>query len=51
MNQDACVAPDLAFNGETIPARQVHGSFLAALGAVYAKTSDDILECVFAGRR
>ena len=50
--QDACAAPDLAFNGETIPARQVHGSFLAALGAVYAKirTSDDILEGISAGR-
>ena len=50
--QDACAAPDLAFNGETIPARQVHGSFLAALGAVYAKirTTDDILEGITAGR-
>ena len=50
--QDACAAPDLAFNGETIPARQVHGSFLAALGAVYAKirTTDDILEGLTAGR-
>lgn len=44
--QDGCAAPDLAFNGETIPARQVHGAFLAALGAVYAKirTTDAILE-------
>ncbi len=50
--QDACAAPDLAFNGETIPARQVHGSFLAALGAVYAKirTSDAILEGITDGR-
>ena len=49
---DACAAPNLTFNGETIPARQVHGSFLAALGAVYAKirTTDDILESITAGR-
>ncbi|BCS52051.1 cysteine hydrolase family protein [Geobacter sp. SVR] len=33
---DACAARDLAFGGETVPARQVHGAFLAALGAVYA---------------
>ncbi len=52
MKQDACVASDLAFNDEAIPARQVHGSFLAALGAVYAKirTTDDILEGISAGR-
>lgn len=50
--QDACAAPNLTFNGETIAARQVHGSFLAALGAVYAKirTADDILEGIAAGR-
>ena len=50
--QDACAAPNLTFTGETIPARQVHGSFLAALGAVYAKirTTDDILEGIVAGR-
>ena len=29
---DACAAPDLEFGGETIPAQQVHGAFLAALG-------------------
>jgi len=34
---DACATRDLAFGGETIPARQVHGAFLAALGAVYAR--------------
>jgi nicotinamidase-related amidase len=50
--QDACAAPNLTFNGETIPAHQVHGSFLAALGAVYAKirTTDDILESITTGR-
>ena len=29
---DACATLDLEFGGETIPARQVHGAFLAALG-------------------
>jgi nicotinamidase-related amidase len=50
--QDACATLNLTFNGETIHARQVHGSFLAALGAVYAKirTTDDILESITAGR-
>ena len=44
--QDACAAPELAFNGEKIPARHVHGAFLAAMGAVYAKirTTDAILD-------
>lgn len=44
--QDSCATLDLTFNGETIPARQVHGSFLAAMGAVYAKirTTDNIIE-------
>jgi len=50
--QDACATLDLAFNGETIPARQVHGSFLAAMGAVYAniRTTDAILDGITAGR-
>jgi nicotinamidase-related amidase len=34
---DACAAPTLTFDGEAIPARQVHGAFLAALAMVYAK--------------
>jgi nicotinamidase-related amidase len=44
--QDACATLDLAFNGETIPANQVQGAFLAALGAVYAsvRATDAILE-------
>jgi nicotinamidase-related amidase len=50
--QDACATLDLSFNGDTISARQVHGAFLAALGAVYAKvrSTDDILEGISAGR-
>jgi len=34
---DACATRALAFNNVTVPAMQVHASFLAALGAVYAK--------------
>jgi nicotinamidase-related amidase len=34
--QDACATRDLAFNNQTIPARQVHASFMAALSAPYA---------------
>jgi nicotinamidase-related amidase len=50
---DACATRDLIFDGETIPARQVHGSFLAALGAVYAniRNTDAILEGIATGDR
>ena len=43
---DACATRDLVFNGIIVPAAQVHTSFMAALGAVYAqlKTADEILE-------
>lgn len=43
---DACATRDLSFNGETIPAAHVHGSFLAAMGMVYAtiRTTDSIIE-------
>jgi nicotinamidase-related amidase len=34
---NACATRALAFEGEIIPARQVHTAFLAALGTVYAK--------------
>ena len=42
---DACATCDLDFGGETIPARQVHGAFLAALGDGYAtlSTAADLL--------
>jgi nicotinamidase-related amidase len=42
---DACATCDLDFGGETIPARQVHGAFLAALGDGYAtlSTAGDLL--------
>jgi nicotinamidase-related amidase len=34
--EDACATRDLEFNGKTIGADQVHGSFMAALAAPYA---------------
>ncbi|GAC1465564.1 MAG: cysteine hydrolase family protein [Desulfuromonadaceae bacterium] len=34
---DAMATRDLSFNGATIPAAQVHGAFLAALGSVYGR--------------
>jgi nicotinamidase-related amidase len=42
---DACASRELFFNSLLIPAEQVHGAFLAALGAVYCqlKETDAIL--------
>ena len=34
---DACATRALTFQGQTIPAQQVHGSFLAALASMYGK--------------
>ena len=34
---DACAARDLEFEGKTIPATDVHASFMSALGMAYAK--------------
>ena len=34
--KDACASRDLTFNGEFISAKEVHGSFMSALGAVFA---------------
>ena len=34
--EDACATRDLEFGGRQIAARQVHGSFMAALGSAYA---------------
>src|SRR5690606_30465714 len=33
---DACATRDLAFNGVTVPAAQVHAAFMAALASSYA---------------
>lgn len=43
---DACAARSLSFSGLTIPADQVHGAFMAALGSVYARVlaAGDILQ-------
>jgi nicotinamidase-related amidase len=37
LTHDACATRDLEFNGRKIPAREVHGAFMAALGWAYAK--------------
>jgi nicotinamidase-related amidase len=34
---NACASKDLEFGGKTIPAEQVHGSFMSALAFAYAK--------------
>lgn len=34
---DACATRDLEFEGKTIPATDVHGSFMSALGMAYAR--------------
>ena len=46
VTHDACATKELTFNGITVPASQVHASYMAALGAVYAqvKSTDEILE-------
>jgi nicotinamidase-related amidase len=46
LTHDACATRELAFNGITVPAAQVHASYMAALGAVFAqlKSADEILE-------
>ncbi len=42
---DACATLDLEFEGETIPAHQVHGAFLAALGGYgTVAATDDVLQ-------
>jgi nicotinamidase-related amidase len=35
--QDACATRNLVFGGKTIAAKDVHGSFMAALGSAYAQ--------------
>lgn len=35
--EDACATKNLEFKGKTINSDEVHGSFIAALGSVYAK--------------
>ncbi|WP_372832106.1 cysteine hydrolase family protein [Pontibacterium sp.] len=38
--QDACATRDQEFNGITVPAKQVHAAFMAALGFAYARIAD-----------
>ncbi|MNW19212.1 Isochorismatase family protein [compost metagenome] len=33
---DACASRDLEFNGQVVPAAQVHAAFMSALGFAYA---------------
>ena len=42
---DACATRDLEFNGQTIPAAQVHAAYMSALGFAYAAlhTTDEYL--------
>lgn len=46
ITHDACATRELSFNGVTVPAEQVHASYMAALGAVFAQVKgvDEILE-------
>lgn len=46
--EDACATRDLEFGGQTIAARQVHGAFMAALGAAYANvlTRNDFMSSI-----
>ncbi|GAM10402.1 putative isochorismatase family protein YddQ [Geobacter sp. OR-1] len=46
VTHDACATRDLSFNGVTVPAAQVHASYMAALGAVFAQVKgvEEILE-------
>ncbi len=43
---DACATRNIVFNGIDIPAQHVHGAYMAALGAVYARvlSSEEIIE-------
>jgi nicotinamidase-related amidase len=42
---DACATRNMVFNGIDIPEKHVHGAFMAAMGAVFAKVSsaEDII--------
>jgi hypothetical protein len=46
VTHDACATRELNFGGVIVPAPQVHASYMAALGSVYAlmKGVDEILE-------
>ncbi len=45
---DACATTNVDFNGQKVPAAEVHAAFMSALGFAYAKvvpTTDAISEC------
>lgn len=46
VTHDACATRELVFNGVAVPAAQVHASYMAALGAVFAQVKgvDEILD-------
>jgi len=46
VTHDACATRELSFKGVTVPAEQVHASYMAALGAVFAQVMgvDEILD-------
>ncbi len=46
--EDACTSPDITVHNRTIPAIDVHDTFMAALGSLYAdiKTTETYLELV-----
>jgi nicotinamidase-related amidase len=46
VTHDACATKELVFNGVTVPAKLVHASYMAALGAVFAQVKgvDEIME-------
>lgn len=50
VTHDACATRELNFNGVSVAAPQVHASYMAALGAVFAqvKSVDEILENISA---
>ena len=44
--EDACATRDLEFNGQTVPAAQVHAAYMSALAFAYGKvvTTSELLE-------
>jgi nicotinamidase-related amidase len=45
---DACATRNMTFNGIEIPANHVHGAYMTALGAVFAKvlSAEEIIKLV-----
>jgi len=49
---DACATREQSYGGQTIPAAQVHGAFLAALNGLYAKVVpvDEVIQMMEKGK-